>query len=232
MAKLKLSQIAIVLWSIRNSVRSSQNVIAFGMRNPACIGVFVIAALCYGQASAQTPPRPTATYHSDAMSMDFIYPSSFVNQGADESKNCVSTPVAAMDMSKGFNMIFLRRFDGACMGKEIVADRKSVAVNFVNDLLKMLGKPDVNKSMDYEIGGHMASTVSGTVKLSNVRPAGTVVYGAGSCAVVGKDLVCFGFLSSDCPTLAVLSASTVKFTDTAEASILPANLAPACRSGR
>jgi hypothetical protein len=202
------------------------------MRNSVRVGVGLIVTLCCGETRAQAPPQPTATYHSDAMNLDFTYPSSFAKQGVDESaKNCISTPIAGMDMSKGFNMIFLRRFDGACIGKEIATERNTITVNFVNDLLKTLGKPDVSKDTDYEIGGHMASTVSGTVKLKDVKPAGTVVYGAGSCIAVSKDLVCFGFLSSDCPTLAALSISTVKFADTAAAPILPANLIRACRSG-
>jgi hypothetical protein len=165
------------------------------------------------------------------MNLDFSYPSSFAKQGVDESaKNCVSTPIAGMDMSKGFNMIFLRRFDGACIGKEITAERNTFAVNFVNDLLKMLGKPDVSKGTDYDIAGHMATTVSGMVQLKDVKPAGTIVYGTGSCVAVNKDLVCFAFLSSDCPTLAVLSASTVKFTDAAAAPVIPPSLAVTCRS--
>ena len=216
----------------RTPVRSLRDVIAFNMQNLVRVGLCLIATLSYGETHAQAPPQPTATYHSDAMNLDFTYPSNFAKQGVDETaKNCVSTPIAGMDMSKGFNMIFLRRFDGACIGKDITADRDTIAVNFVNDLLKMLGKPDVSKGTDYEIGGHMASTVSGTVKVKDVKPAGTVVYGAGSCIAVSKDLVCFGFLSSDCPTLAVLSVSTVKFTDTSTAPILPANLIRACRSG-
>lgn len=202
------------------------------MQNSIRAGLFLIATLCYGETHAQTPPQLTATYHSDAMNLDFTYPSSFAKQGVDESsKNCVSTPIAGMDMSKGFNMIFLRRYDGACIGREMIADRHRYAVNFVNELLKTLGKPDVSTGTDYDIEGHMASTALGAVKLKGVKPEGTVVFGAGSCVAAGKDLVCFAFLSSDCPTLAILSSSTVKFTDTPSAPIIPANLAAACRPG-
>ena len=192
--------------------------------------------LCYGEAHSQAPPQPTATYHSDAMNLDFDYPSSFASQGADDSgksagagKSCVSTPVAAMDMRTGFNMIFLRRFDGACIGKQIAADRGSAAATSLNDTLGQLGKPDLSKGTDYEISGHSASSVSGAVKLKGVKPAGTVVYGVGSCAAVGKDLVCFVFLSSDCRTLAAISTSTVKFADAAAAPIIPSNVALGCK---
>jgi len=133
------------------------------MQNSIRAGLFLIATLCYGETHAQTPPQLTATYHSDAMNLDFTYPSSFAKQGVDESsKNCVSTPIAGMDMSKGFNMIFLRRYDGACIGREMIADRHRYAVNFVNELLKTLGKPDVS----------LYSTRCGEIERSQTRGHG------------------------------------------------------------
>lgn len=61
--------------------------------------------------------------------------------------------------------------------------------------------------------------------------AGTVIYGAASCLAAGRNVACFAFLSSDCQTLAVLSANTVKFTDTAATPVIPAKLSPACKPG-
>jgi hypothetical protein len=64
--------------------------------------------------------------------------------------------------------------------------------------------------------------------LEGVKPVGTVIYGAASCIAVGADLACFAFLSSDCPGLAAISASTVKFTDTAAMPVIPDKLDLAC----
>jgi len=129
-------------------------------------------------------------------------------------------------------MIMLRRTDGACIGREITAaERSKAAVNFLNYWLTQLGKPDANAATDYDVAGHMASAVSGAVKAEGIKPAGTVIYGAASCVAAGKDLACFAFLSSDCKSVVALSASTVKFTNSAELPVIPSTLAPACKTG-
>lgn len=56
--------------------------------------------------------------------------------------------------------------------------------------------------------------------------AGTVI-----SLAAGRNVACVAFLSSDCQTLAVLSANTVKFTDTAATAVIPARLSPACKPG-
>ena len=214
------------------------------MRNTTGCTLLFVAVLCSGQASISAPASSTATYHSDAMNLDFRYPATFVNKAADDpspgskadneatGKSCLSLPITAMDMRKSFNMIFLRRSDGACLGKEITASERGITVSgFLNYLLKEFGKPEMNSSTDYDIAGHKASAVSGAVKPEGVKPAGTVIYGSGSCLAVGKDLACFAFLSSDCKALVALSASSVKFTDSAEMPVIPATLPPACKSG-
>ena len=214
------------------------------MRNAAGCSLLFVAAFCPGQAPAPVPATPISTYHSEAMSLEFAYPSSFGNKSADDAapakdsdkgmigkKSCISLPITATDMRNGFNMIFLRRTDGACLGRDITAaERSRAAVSFLRDLLEQFGKPDVNSSTDYDIASHMASAVSGAVKLEHIKPAGTVIYGSGTCVATGKDLACFAFLSSDCKALAALSASTVKFKDSAAIPVIPASLAPVCKS--
>jgi hypothetical protein len=82
---------------------------------------------------------------SDAMNLDFVDPSSFANskgtagdvpreeqehKAPGEKKaadGCVSLPITAMDMRKGFNMIFLIRSDEACFGKETTATERGTA---------------------------------------------------------------------------------------------------------
>jgi len=76
-------------------------------------GLVFAAAFCFGQAPASTPATGNATYHSEAMGLDFSYPSSFVNKaadavpekdadkGGDSKKSCSSLPVTAMDIENG-----------------------------------------------------------------------------------------------------------------------------------
>lgn len=217
------------------------------MRNQAGLFLFLTVTLCSAQAPApaSAPAGPTITYHSDSLNFDFIYPSSFASpkgatndapskeqgkgSGAEKSDpGCVSVPVAVMDMSTGFNMIFLKRYDQACLGKEITATGLgTAAANVLAETLKQFGKPDMSSSTDYDITGHSASTVFGSVKVPHA--SGKSVIFAASCVISGKNIACFQFLSNDCPTLAVLSASTLKFKDDSAMPVIPAKLAPACK---
>jgi len=215
------------------------------MRNPA---VFALAAtLCSAQVPAPVPSPVMAatTYHDAAMNFDFVYPSSFhaskgttddapseeQGKGSGTEKKgpiCASVPVAVMDMRTGFNMIILKRYDNTCLSKEITPAGLGTAVaNVLANTLDQFGKPALNSSTDYGITGHSASTVSGSVKVPNASGK-SVIYGAASCVLAGKNIACFQFLSNDCPTLAVLSATTVKFADTAATPVMPAKLVPAC----
>lgn len=217
------------------------------MRIPGGLFLFLTATLCSAQAPAPAPARPTTTYHSDSMNFDFVYPSSFAarkgtsedvprkeqgkGSGAEKADaGCVSVPVAVMDMRTGFNMIFLKRYDQACLSKEITAaGLGTTAANVLTDTLEQLGKPAISSSTDYGITGHSASAVFGSVKVPHASGK-SVIYGAASCVISGKNIACFQFLSNDCPTLAVLSDSTVKFTDAAATPVIPAKLAPACKA--
>jgi hypothetical protein len=183
-------------------------------------------------------------YHSDSMNFDFVYPSSFASpKGAtddvptkEQSKgtekrgtDCVTVPVAVMDMRTDFNMIFLKRYDQACLGIEInAAGLSSTAASVLTNTLEKLGKPTLSSSTDYDITGHGASTVSGSVKVPNAKGK-SVIYGVASCVISGKNIACFQFISNDCPTLAVLSASTIKFADDVATPVIPAKLVPACK---
>jgi len=185
------------------------------------------------------------TYHDAAMNFDFVYPSSF--QATKETTNdapgkaqgkgsgtekagtvCVFVPVAIMDMRTGFNMIILKRYDNTCLSKEITsAGLGTAAANVLTNTLDQFGKPALNSSTDYDIAGRSASAVSGSVKVPNASGK-SVIYGAASCVISGKNIACFQFLSNDCPNLTVLSATTVKFADTAATPVMPAKLVPAC----
>jgi len=215
------------------------------MRIPAVLAF--AATLCCAQVPAPvpSPEMPATTYHDTIMNFDFVYPSSFhaskgttgdapsKEQGKESGTEkaglvCVSVPVAVMDMSTGFNMIILKRYDNTCLSKEITSAGLGTAVaNVLTNTLDQFGKPALNSSADYDITGHSASTVSGSVKVPNASGK-SVIYGAASCVIAGKNIACFQFLSNDCPTLAVLSATTVKFADTVATPVMPAQFVPAC----
>ena len=212
------------------------------MRNPAGLFLFLTATLCCGQApTTASAPARTTTYHSDAMNFEFVYPASFAapkSTTEDQGKSsgtgkadpgCVSVPVAVMDMRTGFNIIFLKRYDLACLGKEITAAGLGAAVtSALTGTLQQFGKPTLRSSSDYQISGRSASTVSGSVKVPNASGK-SVIYGAASCVISDKNMACFQFLSNDCPSVAGLSASTVKFTDAPPAPIIPVKFMPACQ---
>jgi hypothetical protein len=177
------------------------------------------------------------------MHFDFVYPASFdapkdttkddqgKSSGAGKADpGCVSVPVAVMDMRTGFNMIFLKRYDLACLGKEITTTGLGTAVaSVLTGTLQQFGKPTLGSSTDYDLAGRSASTVSGSVKVPNASGK-SVIYGAASCVISDKHIACFQFLSNDCPSGAALSASTVKFTDAATTPIIPVTLVPACKA--
>ena len=212
------------------------------MRNPAGLFLFLTATLCCAQApTTASAPARTTTYHSDAMNFDFAYPASFAgpkDKTKDQGKSsgagkadpgCVSVPVAVMDMRTDFNMIFLKRYDLACLGKEMTASGLGTTVaSVLTGTLQQFGKPTLGSSTDYNLAGRNASTVSGSVKVPNASGK-SVIYGAASCVISDKNIACFQFLSNDCPSLAALSASTVKFTDAPPAPIIPVKFMPACQ---
>jgi hypothetical protein len=217
--------------------------IALGMRSLTGVFLSLIVTLCYAQvpAPASAPVRPTTSYHNDAMNFDFVYPSSFVapkdttkDQGESSGTEkadagCVSVPVAVMDMRTGFNMIFLKLYDLACLGKEITAaGLATAAASVLTSTLQQFGKPALSSGTDYDITGRNASTASGSVKVPNASGK-SVIYGMASCVISGKNIACFQFLSNDCPSVAALSASTVKFTDAVATPVIPVKLVPACK---
>jgi hypothetical protein len=180
------------------------------------------------------------------MNFDFAYPSSFTapkgktgdapskeqdkGSGAEKADTgCVSAPVAVMDMRTDFNMIFLKLYDLACLNKEIsTVHLGKTAASVLADSLGQFGEPIISSSTDYDITSQSASTVFGSVKVPHAKGK-HVIFGAASCVISGKNIACFEFLSNDCPTLAKLSASTVKFTDSATTPIIPAKFVPACK---
>lgn len=212
------------------------------MRNQAAHVVLAIVVLAIGSlctAQAPVPVAETKTYHSDALNFDFMYPASFADsRTADHDPpdadspdaSCISVAVELTDMRTGFNLISLKQFDESCLKKKSAPPTAlgTAASSFLTDSLSRLGKPVMNSNANYFLAGHNASTVSGMVKLSQAGD-GQAIFGAVSCVSSDKGIVCFQFLSNDCPGLTALSASTVKFLGAAASPVIPIGIGTACK---
>lgn len=175
------------------------------------------------------------------MHFDFIYPSTFKNTSVDDgvkkeqdkgtgvekgATNCVTVPITAMDLTKGFSMLMLMRLDEACIGKEMAPAELGAAItSILAESLTQFGKPTMSSSTDYDVDGHSASNVFASVHDETFED----LHAAASCVISGKNLSCFVFISADCPYLATIAESTVKFGSDAPAPVIPAKLVPACK---
>jgi len=211
-----------------------------------------LAAPRAGAQKDQTaaPPAPAGaatqntTFHSDVLHLSYVYPSSYANANglADESLKqekdkaegvtkeaigCVSVPITAMDFSKGFRMIFMMRLDGVCLGEQATAAELGLLTSQVlTGSLSKFGPPKLGTTTDYDISGHSASTVAGTVHADTM---GKTLQSAASCSISGKDILCWEFLSDDCSALSTMSGYMVQFEGHDPAPVIPAKYAPACK---
>ena len=199
-------------------------------------------ALLLTAVAAQTtsPEAATTTWHSDDMKLDFAYPSSYTSHEDGTAKDakpkgCVTTPVGVMDMRTDFNMIIVKHYDTVCSGNKLAAmglDLPSQEVLLANseldDTLSNFGKPATTSHASYQIEGHYAYLLTGSVKQAHAKGK-NVLYSAVTCVLSGKDIACFEFLSNDCPTLNTIAASTITFEGSAAEPAIPANLPLGCK---
>lgn len=193
--------------------------------HPALALAFVLPLL------AAAPPRArTTTYHSEEMNFDFTYPSAFTsNPRRAADTDCVSTPIAVMDMRSSFNMIFLKNYDQSCISPYVVSAGPSAAVTKVlRDMLAQFGQPDMNISADYDLAGHQAAVATGSAKAQNARGPNTI-YGTATCIVTGDNYACFELLSNDCANLTALAGSPIRFTGTPTTALIPRRLSYPCK---
>jgi hypothetical protein len=204
---------------------------------------FGVATLCCAQVAAPGTAPPTVVYHSEVLNLDFAYPSSFSapkdgdgeaagehrNASQKEDAGCSSLPIAVMDMRTEFNMIFVQRLSSGCLSSEITAaNLVTVTSSVVNIQLKQFGKPTLGRTADYELAGHVANVVSGSVTVPHARGKNTI-YDSTSCVISGKNIACFQFLSNECSKVATLATSTVQFKDSAAVPAVPAQLSIECK---
>ncbi|MFC5863518.1 hypothetical protein ACFPT7_14525 [Acidicapsa dinghuensis] len=189
-----------------------------------------LSLLAAGQSRQHyTRALRTTTYHSEEMNFDFTYPATFTaNPRKASDTDCVSTPIAVMDMRTSFNMIFLKSYDQSCISPYVVSAGPTAAVSKVlRDMLGQFGKPDMNPSSGYQLSGHNAAVATGSAKAQNANGPNTI-YGTATCIVTGDSYACFEFLSNDCANLTALSASPIRFTNNPTTPLIPRKLTYPC----
>jgi hypothetical protein len=178
----------------------------------ASVALLLAAAL---SQSAPTPSSPTTTFHSDILRLDYTYGSTFA-----------AMPTAT-DSSNGFRMIIIMRMDGVCLGHlPSTSELGSLTTSALTQSLKRFGDPQMGTSADYQVTGHPASVISGSVKSEQY---GQTFYGTSSCLIQGADAVCWEFMASDCSKLPALMANPVQFNGQLAAALIPERFAQTCK---
>jgi hypothetical protein len=207
----------------------------------ASVALLLAAAL---SQSAPTPSSPTTTFHSDILRLDYTYGSTFAampaiaDQALQSEKDkatgatkaavsCISLPLTATDSSNGFRMIIIMRMDGVCLGHlPSTSELGSLTTSALTQSLKRFGDPQMGTSADYQVTGHPASVISGSVKSEQY---GQTFYGTSSCLIQGADAVCWEFMASDCSKLPALMANPVQFNGQLAAALIPERFAQTCK---
>ena len=204
----------------------------------------LLAAVQTQNQTAKAPPPPaTTTFHSDTLHLDYTYPKSLeslastADEAMKEEQNnetgalkaavsCITLPLMAADSTGGMRMVLIMRLDGVCLGTTTpVSDLGAVATSGLTESLKRFGDLQVGKPTTYEVMGHSASAIFGTVKSVSY---GMTFYGGTSCLLQGKDVLCWEFVVSDCAQLSPLMSYPAQFDGKTAEPLIPANLAPAC----
>jgi hypothetical protein len=198
-------------------------------------------------ATKPAPPAtstPTITFHSDVLHLDYTYSSSLTarpdvadqaiqaekdkSTGATKvAMSCITLPLVTTDASNGLRMVLIMRMDGACLGHASSASELgTVATSALTQSLLRFGNPQVGSSTSYQVAGHPASVISGSVKSEKY---GTTFYGMASCLIQGGDSVCWEILASDCSKLPELMANPVKFDGQPAEALIPEKFAQSCK---
>ena len=203
-----------------------------------------LAILLAASFQQSTPTPATATFHSEPLHLDYTYGGSFTSMPAvadDALKtesgkatgavkvaiSCISLPLVATDPTNGLRMIMIMRVDGTCLGNPpTAADLGTLVTSSLTKSLERFGDPQMGTSTSYEVAGHPAAALSGTVKSSQY---GATFYGTASCLIQGKDAVCWEFLASDCSRLPDLIANPIKFDGQPAQPLIPAKFAQSCK---
>jgi hypothetical protein len=204
-----------------------------------------LALLLIAAQSLATPSSPTATFHSDALHLDYTYSSVFkpmpavADQAIQSEKDkatgavhkaevsCISLPLTATDSSNGFRMISIMRLDGTCLGRPTTsAELAALATSTLTDSLKRFGDPQTGAAAYFQLADHSAAVLSGSV-VSDKYAA--TFYATATCLLQGPDAVCWEFLASKCSALPELIAYPIAFDGQPAQPLIPAKFAQACK---
>jgi len=211
--------------------------------SPLTTTLALLLAAARPQATA-TPSSPTATFHSDALHLDYTYSSLFkalptvADQTLQSEKDkatgavakaavtCISLPLTATDSTNGFRMISIMRLDGTCLGRPTTSgELAALATTSLTDSLKRFGDPQVGAAAYFQVANHSAAVLSGSVRSEKY---GTAFYGTVSCLIQGTDAVCWEFMASKCSALPELLAYPIQFEGQPAQPLIPAKFAQAC----
>lgn len=210
-------------------------------------GFALLAASALPQSTTVKPtatPAPTTTFHSDALHLDYTYPSSIATiQGIAESAikeekdsatgvvkaavGCVTLPLTAVESNNGLRMAMIMRMDETCLGTTTSANQLNfVTSSALGGSLKRFGEPVMGTPTSYQIAAHDAATVSGVVQSEKY---GATFYAIASCIIQGNNVVCWELITSDCSKLPEMMAYPVKFEGAPAEALIPAKFAPTCK---
>jgi len=204
-----------------------------------------IALLLAATLQAATPGSPTATFHSDALHLDYIYSSAFkampaaADQALQSEKDkatgavakaavtCISLPLTATDSTNGFRMISIMRLDGTCLGRPTSSSElAALTTSSLTQSLKRFGDPQIGTAAYFQVADHAAAVLSGSVVSEKY---GTTFYGTATCLIQGSDAVCWEFLASKCSALPELLAYPIHFDGQPAQPLIPSKFAQPCQ---
>ncbi len=204
-----------------------------------------LAILLIAAQSTATPTTPTATFHSDALHLDYSYSSAFkpmpavADQALQSEKDkvtgavpraevsCISLPLTATDSTNGFRMISIMRLDGTCLGRPTTAaELSAIATSTLTNSLKRFGDPQTGAPGYYQLADHSAAVLSGSVISEKYA---TTFYATATCLLQGSDAVCWEFMASKCSALPELMAYPIQFESQPAQPLIPARFAQACK---
>jgi hypothetical protein len=188
-----------------------------------------------------TPPAPAPTpvygpshFEDASLGLSFDLPDGIQSRKdlADEVNHkflkkspagdpCVFLPMIAFD-PKVIRRIYFYRYNGACFPAGISQEQlRSSSRLVLTSILQNSGRESMSSPIDYKLGGHPASAISGNV-YSEVNHG--VLFGEMTCAAVQKDMVCWAFISSTIAKAARLSTLPIAFDGQTPEPIIPESM--------
>ncbi len=208
---------------------------------------FVLGIL-YTACSAQSVPTapasaPMATYHNEALHLNYSYPANFTDasavvgpafqaslnqtQGEAVGKNtkdatrCVTLPFSVMNSGNGLAIVLLVRADAGCMKKTFTAaELPAFTRGEVQGLTASGARTQFGEPIAFTTEGHAAEWLRGSFQL----PTGESLQAMVACVLLKPDVVCWQFLASSEVNLRTMGAFPASLDGAAPMPVVPATL--------